>query len=203
MDNTVLWLVICVVVVSKIVDYVGKDNIGEIIWAVYLKLSPSSTIQELRKTQGDAIRVYTQKSNTSSKDEFAKWAKLDREYSRLKQEVDKLTKSLNATKMSVKSAVKVALYGVTGGAKLYMRYKYRKVPVIWLPPGIFPRYILWFLSLTSAPMGSISVSIWLMVANSAVSKMIDIAIGLYKIATASPSPTAAGRRNPVKAQKAQ
>lgn len=135
----------------------------------------------MRAQQRKAVQLYTDRSNTSSKDEFAKWAKLDREYSKVKTQIDELNKSLNRSKITFKTAIKGGLYIITNGLKMYLRVGYRKAAVVWLPSGLLPGYALWFIALSSAPKGSISVSFWLMIVNSAISNIITTFETVYKI----------------------
>lgn len=143
----------------------------------------------LRINQRKAVDLYTERSNISSKDEFAKWAKLDREYAKVKAQIDETNKKLNRTKTTFKTVIKGLLYLINNGSKMYLRVGYRKTPVVWLPSGL-PNYALWFLSLSSAPKGSISVSFWLMIVNSAISNIINTIESVYLITTQPTTPKA-------------
>jgi hypothetical protein len=86
-----LLLIVFIVCYSKLINAVGKNNIGELLWEVYTNFSLSQTSKDLRHQKRRAIDVHAQRANTSSKDEFAKWAKLDREYSTVKSKIEKLS----------------------------------------------------------------------------------------------------------------
>lgn len=158
---SLLLAIIFIIVFSKVLNYIGKDNISEFLWAFYTRyLTFDPTVSKLAQLQSQAVKVYKARSNTSAKDEFARWAKLDREYGKLKTEIDKLTAALQTRKTSFKSVVKMALFALSGGSKMFVRLWYRKTPVFWLPPNIFPSYVLWILSF-GVPTGAVSVTAWM------------------------------------------
>lgn len=160
----------------KGIDRIGKDSISEWLWTVYTSLAPSAACRELRSVQKAAANVYTERSNTSAKDEFARWAKLDREYGKLRTSIDSLQSQLATSKTSFKSVIKLFLFAATSGSLLVLRVLYRKTPVFWLPNGLFPYYVYWVLSFSSAPIGSVSISWWLFVLGSVYSTVTKIAV---------------------------
>lgn len=181
--NTVnLFLAVIVfVLLGKVVNAIGKSTICDFCWEFYTQVGLSSKLKEIRALKRKAIDLHTRRSNTSSKDEFAKWAKLDREYSKIKTQIDSLNGELAKGKTAFQGLIKAGLFMVTFVPKIYLRVKYRKVPVFWLPDGILPYYGLWFLSLTSAPLGSVSVSIWLFIVEWAVSAFILVGTNGFKL----------------------
>lgn len=183
--------VVFVILFSKAISYIGKDAICDFLWAnLYLRLSPDANIRRLQQTQARAAQVNTERSNTSAQNEFARWAKLDREHGKLRQEIDAIQSALATKKTSFKSVAKVALFGVTTGAKIVLRLRYRKTAMFWLPPGVLPYYAYWFLSFSSAPMGSVSVSSWLFIADWSISLVEYFFSGVYQefVVAASPAP---------------
>ena len=131
-------------------------------------------MKALRVAQHRAKQVHTERSNTSAKEEFARWAKLDREYLKLTSEVETLKKSQADTKSKFGTVVKVLLFCLTTGTKVVLRIKYRKAAVFWLPPGVFPYYLMWIMKFSSAPLGSVSVGIWLFIVDNSVSTLFSI-----------------------------
>lgn len=122
--------------------------------------------------------MHTQRSNTSSQDEFAKWAKLDREYGKLKVEIEDINNSLTATKAKIFTAISTVLFLSTTGIKMFLRFQYRKVAVFWLPPNTFPYPLEWVLSFSSAPLGSVSVSSWLMICDGAMELIVSVLVAV-------------------------
>ncbi|KAJ8096722.1 CHD5-like protein-domain-containing protein [Lipomyces tetrasporus] len=176
---SVLWIVIGVVVFSATVSAVGSDNLGEYIWYLWTTFVPSkasSNVKQLREIQREAIAVSTERSNTSSQDEFAKWAKLNRKVDKLRGEIEKLNAAISTQRAFFKSQVRRLIWISTTGMKIFVRIKYRKAAVFWLPKGMFPYWVEWMLSLTSAPMGSVSVSAWFMITDYAIKGAVAFAI---------------------------
>jgi hypothetical protein len=125
--------------------------------------------------------VYTERTNTSSKDEFAKWARLDREYQTLKGKIERLNGDLNRSKSTFKSAVTGVLFAATTGIKIYFRLRYRKVPVFWLPSSSVPYYIQWVLAIPGCPLGTVSVSMWFAIVDSALASLIHLFKWIYSL----------------------
>ncbi|ODQ71145.1 hypothetical protein LIPSTDRAFT_35407, partial [Lipomyces starkeyi NRRL Y-11557] len=175
----VLWIVIGVVVFSAAISAIGSDNLGEYIWYLWITFVPSKAarnVKRLREVQREAIAVSTERSNTSSQDEFAKWAKLNRKVDKLRGEIEKLNAAISTQRAFFKSQIRRVIWISTTGMKIFVRIKYRKVAVFWLPKGMFPGWIEWMLSLTSAPRGSVSVSAWFMITDYAIKGAVVFAI---------------------------
>ncbi|VVT54565.1 uncharacterized protein SAPINGB_P004139 [Magnusiomyces paraingens] len=178
---SLLVLVLLVVVFSRAISIIGKDTICDALWSLYLRIAPPSpTLRTLRAKQTRARQVHAERAATSAKDEFARWAKLDREAGKLRTEIDVLQSSLVSSKTSFNGVLKVTLFALTTGAKLWLRFWYRKTPVFWVPPGVWPSYVYWFLAFSSAPRGSVSVSSWLFVVDWSVSLIEYLVTDIYK-----------------------
>ncbi|KAF5099080.1 hypothetical protein DV451_003111 [Geotrichum candidum] len=175
----VLLLVVLISVFNKTIGLFAKEKIINFLWSIYLWIAPSSTAKSLKTARRRAEQVREERSNTSAKEEFARWAKLDRELLKLQSEIDQYQKQLGAAKYSFGTIVKIALFLLTTGSKVLLRIRYRKTPVFWLPaagngPLVLPYYVLWLLSFTSAPIGSVSVGIWLFIVDNSVSTIFSI-----------------------------
>lgn len=175
-------LVLLTVLFSHAIGAIGKSYIAESLWEVYLKLSRSTSHQQLRQKKQRALEVYEKRSNISSKDEFAAWAKLDREYNGLKTQIEKLNGALVSEKSRFSTVIKAGLFMATTGVKLFLRVWYRKTAVIWLDERVvvsaLPSWVLWLVSM-SAPRGSLSVSSWLFIVDSAVTAFQALATQVY------------------------
>lgn len=176
--------VIGLILLSKVISAIGKGAIAETGWELYSQYSRSAKFREIQELKRKAIDLNTKRSNTSSKDEFAKWAKLDRDYQKTKNRIESLNGKLAKERLTVQNMIKGILFMVTFVPKIYMRIKYRKVAVFWLPSSI-PYYIMWILSFSSAPLGSVSVSSWLFIADWAISAFILVASNGYKLGTST------------------
>lgn len=179
--------------------------------------------------QRKAIDLYTKRSNTSPKDEFVKWAKLDREYNSTRKQIATLSKywsemcefdvvihppcqcrlinlltelaqASEKSKTSFTRAVSTVLFLALGGLKIYVRVHYRKQPVAWLPKGIFPYPVLWLLSLFSSPLGSVSVTVWMFIVDSALATLSSAGLGVYNWIKQGPAATASKAGTKVQTQ---
>lgn len=134
-------------------------------------------------------------NNTSSQDEFAKWAKLRRKHDKTLEEYEAMSmwpfprgvwlgaeadcafitdKSIVAEKTSFEWSVKIARWLSTNGLKIFLQFYYSKTPVFALPANWFPYYIQWILSFPRAPLGSVSIQVWSNVCATAITAMAEV-----------------------------
>ncbi|KAF8975316.1 GET complex subunit get1 [Entomortierella lignicola] len=151
--------VLLVVLVTELINLVGKAHFTAMAYDVYLKVINKETIVKQRQLKKEVLTLKNDLSKTSSQDEFAKWAKLRRKMDSKIAELEKLTSELHLTKASFEIKFKSLLWFITSGLQLIMVAWFRRVPVFYLPPG-------WFgpaervLSLPFAERGSVSIWIW-------------------------------------------
>ncbi|KAF3924187.1 hypothetical protein ABW21_db0201001 [Orbilia brochopaga] len=120
----------------------------------------SSDLTNMRRHQLEVLKIRKEMSNTSSQDEFAKWAKLRRQHDRKCAELEILSEIVGAQKMRftrIVSSCRWLLFSVLG---VFLQFWYRKEPVLWLPKGWLPSIVEWGLSFPQAPQGSVSTNIW-------------------------------------------
>lgn len=151
-------------------------KIAEFIWGIVSKMKPNEKVLELRATRTRLAEVRVERTATSSKDEFAKWAKLDREYNKLKARMDSLNADVGRSRASLQSYVRMARWVLSSGLKMYLLWKYSSTPVIWLPKGALPSLVEWILSLPRAPMGSISAGWWLTIVDHGLSMASELLV---------------------------
>ncbi|GAQ07810.1 protein get1 [Aspergillus lentulus] len=184
-----------------LVNTVGATTIDTLLWILYLKL-PTSTAKHAReqsRLKREVVQLKREMNNTSSQDEFAKWAKLRRKHDKAMDEYEAMNKKLTAQKTSFDWSVKIARWLSTNGLKIFLQFYYSKTPVFALPAGWFPSYVEWVLSFPRAPRGSVSVQVWNSVCATAIAIMAEIVTSLLlqlRSRTATPASTA-------KAQEAQ
>ncbi|KAJ6264281.1 hypothetical protein Dda_0426 [Drechslerella dactyloides] len=120
----------------------------------------SSDLENMRRHQLEVLRIRKEMSNTSSQDEFAKWAKLRRQHDKKVAELEKLSETVGAQKLKfsrIVSSSRWLLFSILGA---FLQFWYRKEPVLWLPKGWLPGVVEWGLSFPQAPQGSVSANIW-------------------------------------------
>ncbi|GAT25476.1 CHD5 domain protein [Aspergillus luchuensis] len=130
-------------------------------------------------------------NNTSSQDEFAKWAKLRRKHDKTMEEYEAINKQLSSQKTSFDWGVKIVRWFGTSGLKFFLQFWYSKTPVFHLPEGWLPYYVAWVLSFPRAPMGSVSIQIWSNVCATAITTMAEVVTAvLLQRATTAAAPAA-------------
>ncbi|RHZ48544.1 guided entry of tail-anchored proteins factor 1 [Aspergillus thermomutatus] len=184
-----------------LVNTVGATTIDTLLWILYLKLptSTSKNAREQSRLKREVVQLKRDMNNTSSQDEFAKWAKLRRKHDKIMDEYETMNKKLTAQKTSFDWSVKIARWLSTNGLKMFLQFYYSKTPVFALPAGWFPSYVEWVLSFPRAPRGSVSVQVWNSVCATAIAVMAEIVTSMLlqmRSRTASPASAA-------KAQKTQ
>ncbi|KAG5440362.1 hypothetical protein PCANB_001932 [Pneumocystis canis] len=125
-----------------------------------------------KSLQRSAFQTKKELSNTSSVDQFAKWAKLRRKYDKEVSEIEKLVTEMNNQQYYFNIKVRIMIWICTTGLQYIIQWYYRKVPVFWLAKGWFPYYIEWIMCFPMAPIGSVSVSMWFFVVNQIVSQIL-------------------------------
>lgn len=140
----------------------------------------------------EVLQLKREMNNTSSQDEFAKWAKLRRRHDKSLEEYETMStcfwlgpedfppinvfmtdKAVSTEKTSFDWSVKTARWLSTNGLKIFLQFYYSKTPVFALPAGWFPYYIEWILSFPRAPLGSVSIQVWSNVCATAIAVVAE------------------------------
>ncbi|OQD72446.1 hypothetical protein PENDEC_c021G01835 [Penicillium decumbens] len=169
---TVLFVHIAIYLVNTI----GASTIDTLLWHLYLKLptSTSRKAREQQKKKQEALQLKREMNNTSSQDEFAKWAKLRRRHDKAMEEYENTNKEVSAQKTSFEWSVKIARWLSTNGLKIFLQFWYSKTPVFALPAGWFPYYVEWVLSFPRAPLGTVSIQVWSNVCATTIAVMAEV-----------------------------
>ncbi|KAJ5570420.1 CHD5-like protein [Penicillium hispanicum] len=159
-----------------LVNTIGASTIDNLLWLLYLKL-PTSTSRNAREQQRmkrEVLQLKREMNNTSSQDEFAKWAKLRRRHDKSMEEYEAMNKTISSQKTSFDWSVKSARWLSTNGLKIFLQFWYSKTPVFALPADWFPYYVQWVLSFPRAPLGSVSIQVWNNVCATAISVVAEL-----------------------------
>ncbi|PYH97581.1 CHD5-like protein [Aspergillus ellipticus CBS 707.79] len=198
---SLLWTVFFIHVAIYLVNTIGASTIDNLLWLLYLKVptSTSKKAREQNRLKREALQLKRDMNNTSSQDEFAKWAKLRRRHDKTMEEYEAVNKQLSSQKTSFDWSVKTARWLSTTGLKFFLQFWYSKTPVFMLPEGWLPYYVAWVLSFPRAPFGSVSIQVWSNVCATTITTMAEVvtAVMLQKAAT-EPVPV-----NAAAAKKAQ
>ncbi|KAI9376514.1 protein get1 [Aspergillus egyptiacus] len=177
---SLIWTILILHVAIFVINTIGATTIDNLLWILYLKL-PTSLYDDAReqaKLKREVIQLKRDMNNTSSQDEFAKWAKLRRKHDKAMADYEELNKRLTSQKTSFDRYVKVARWLSTNGLKIFIQFRYSKTPVFALPAGWFPYPVEWILSFPRAPAGSVSVQVWNSVCATAVTVIAEILTGM-------------------------
>ncbi|KAL5334448.1 WRB/Get1 family [Aspergillus crustosus] len=190
-----IWTIFILHIAIFLINTVGAATVDNLLWLLYLKLPTSlyQTAQEQSKAKREVVQLKREMNNTSSQDEFAKWAKLRRRHDKAMSDYEALNQKLSSQKSSFDWFVKIARWLSTNGLKIFIQFRYSKTPIFALPGGWFPYPVEWVLSFPRAPQGSVSVQVWNSVCATAVTVIADIVTGAVLQVTkkAQPVPTAA------------
>ncbi|KAI9924001.1 hypothetical protein ASPWEDRAFT_101176 [Aspergillus wentii DTO 134E9] len=159
-----------------LVNTIGATTIDSLLWILYLKLptSMSKNAREQTRLKREALELKRDMNNTSSQDEFAKWAKLRRRHDKAMEQYEAMNKTISAQKTTFEYSVKTARWLSTNGLKIFLQFYYSKTPVFALPEGWLPYYVLWILSFPRAPLGSVSIQVWSSVCATAIAVLAEI-----------------------------
>ncbi|KAG1088308.1 hypothetical protein G6F42_020318 [Rhizopus arrhizus] len=126
----------------------------------------------------DTLKLKSELGQTSSQDEFAKWAKLRRKLDKSVADLEKMNADIAYSKTAFELKIKSVLWFLVHGSQLVMVMWFRKSAVFYLPPGWFgpaQRILSWpfapagkyimKMGYTSGDvdmfvLGSVSVAIW-------------------------------------------
>ncbi|CAI5756808.1 unnamed protein product [Candida verbasci] len=169
---TITLAIFIILLIQKIISFIGKSKLQQFIWGQYLKFSSNSTIKQFNDKQLELKETNRMKKSISAQDEYAKWTKLNRKSDQLNIEIQQLGTEIQSLKTSIDKASNLAIMVVTTLPIWYARIFYRKKVLFYFGNGILPDYIEWVLSLPFGLKGSIGLTIWMFAVNSLLSSWI-------------------------------
>jgi hypothetical protein len=168
--------------------------------------------------KGEIVRLKRELAATSPQDNFAGWAKLDRQHTKATAEYQNLgtsspsltilpyipppgveaeltvtppDASLRTHQATFTSTVSTLRWLGTQGARFLLQMYFAKSPMFWIPAGWVPYYVEWILSFPRAPLGSVSINVW-GIACASMLALVTEAVGAgYVLATKKPVPVGA------------
>ncbi|KAL8808081.1 MAG: hypothetical protein Q9182_000359 [Xanthomendoza sp. 2 TL-2023] len=175
---SLLLIVFILQLAIHLVNTIGANAINELLWTLYNKLPTQTSIavQESKTLRADIVRLRTEMNTTSSQDEFAKWAKLRRNYDKVVAKHNENATSLKSSHTTFTRTVSTLRWLGTNGLRLLLQFWFAKRPMFWIPQGWVPNYVAWLLAFPRAPRGSVSVQVW-GIACATVVVMVGKAVG--------------------------
>ncbi|CAM0141381.1 GET complex subunit get1 [Umbelopsis sp. WA50703] len=151
--------ILLLVIITESILWLGYAYITALAYDLYCKVSTNEAVVRQRKLRKQVLQLRTEMSQTSSQDEFAKWAKIRRKFDSTTEKLEKTNQDIASSRTQFEVKVKGVLYFVVHGVQVIMVMWFRKSPVFFLPHGWFgPAGRL--LSMPFAPKGSVSVVVW-------------------------------------------
>ncbi|QRV97116.1 hypothetical protein RhiJN_25135 [Ceratobasidium sp. AG-Ba] len=158
---SVLTTIFILVFLTELVRWIGKSVLLELAYPLYTRLFLKPTIDRQKTLRADVLAAKRDLLQTSSQDQFAKWAKLRRRVDRGLAELDTINSTLATSRTSFSMKFSTILWTCTTGAQFAIGWWYSRYAVFYLPPGwLGPA--TWWLSLPFAPRGSVSCGVWQM-----------------------------------------
>lgn len=173
-------LILLTVLFSQLLKLIGNAGILAVVSPIHLRLFHRSALSQQRRLKKDLFDTRQVLNQTSSQDQFAKWAKLRRKVDKTLAELEAVNNSLASSKSSLGLLVKATMFALSTLVPFAVTTWFRKTPIFWLPPGpqrasqgaawslgnvVGPAGawlgpLGWVLSLPSAPRGSVSATVW-------------------------------------------
>lgn len=173
---TLLVVVVGVLLLKQLVDFVGKPKIQELGWNLYLKLGSrfglNKSFEEWSKKKDELRETNRQKKLISAQDQYAKWTKLNRQSDKLVAEIKTIEELINTDKAKVNWVISKFTLVLITLPLWFMRVWYRKNILFYLPTGVLPYTVEWFLALPFVPLGGIGLTIWMFSVNSVISSIL-------------------------------
>ncbi|KAL5485146.1 GET1 [Sanghuangporus weigelae] len=158
---TLALTIFLLVLFAELIQWIGQSVLCELAYSIHLRIFYASKVAQQRALKNEILTAKAELLQTSSQDQFAKWAKLRRRVDKGLAELEKLNSELGSARNSYKLKFNTFIWLLTTGAQFVIGWWYRKSAVFYLPPGwLGPA--TWFLSLPFAPSGSVSCGAWQM-----------------------------------------
>lgn len=186
---TLLVVVAVVVILKNVLAAVGKAAIQVHGWGLYSRLAPRlghSQLVQLAEKQHQLAAVHRERKAISAQDHYAKWTKLNRQHDKLAAEIAELQDGVLGDRAAVSRAVGVALTVCTTLPIWFFRVWFRKSVLFYLPPGVLPYYMEWFLAIPFFQVGCVGLSIWMMAVNNIFALVAFLVTFLWEPVVARP-----------------
>lgn len=188
--STVVVLILMVLIAKHLVSAIGKTSIQDNAWSCYALVAGKlghPKFKELSKKRAELQKVNHERKSISAQDEYARWTKLNRTHDKLSTEVAELAETLLAEKTRITKIVNLAITLLTTAPIWFARYKYRKLALFYMPPGIFPHPMEWIFALPFMATGTVGLTVWMFAVNSVLSSVSMIVAYFFEAAVEKPA----------------
>lgn len=186
---TILIVVLIVITLKRVVSAVGKSTIQDHVWTLYSReahrLGLGQGFRQYAATRAELALVNSQKRSISAQDQYAKWTKLQRKVDALQARLKEDEQAIAGSKETVSKAVSVALICATTVPIWIFRLWFRKLVLMYLPVGVFPRPLEWILALPFMKTGAVGLTVWMFSVGSVLAAIFDL--GSFVLYTKTPA----------------
>ncbi|OCK85383.1 hypothetical protein K432DRAFT_318518 [Lepidopterella palustris CBS 459.81] len=178
---SLLFIVFAIQLALHLLNTLGGATINQILWVLYNKLpTPTAKVtHEQARLKREVLRLKRELNGVSAQDDFARWAKLRRQYDKVAADFEKIDSSLRSVQTSFNATVSSVRWLSTNGVRFFLQFWYSKQPLFWIPRGWVPGYAEWILAFPRAPRGSVSINIWDIACASIIGLVSEAIVAVY------------------------
>jgi hypothetical protein len=187
----VFLIILAVEVAIVVINAVGVQTINSILWALlsFFPTEASRLSAQRKKTQIEYLKVRRELNATSSQDEFAKWAKLQRQHDKLLEQLEKMKRAIDGSRTKFDGYISALRFLLTRAPQFILPMWFAGQPVFWLPHGMFPWAIEWLISFPKAPLGSVSPATWQVSCSITIGLLNEALMSFFATKTDNPRST--------------
>ncbi|ODV60580.1 GET complex subunit GET1 ASCRUDRAFT_155304 [Ascoidea rubescens DSM 1968] len=162
------------------IKLIGSDNVSSFLNYYYLLIfRKNADFNELHSMRANLKHIHHEKLKISAQDQYAKWTKLDRNFNKMKTDINNLEKKLiTQNEKTIKRFNSIISWSIAIPL-WYLRWFYSNDNLYWLPNGIFPKPIEFWLALPRNPYGSISLACWIFLIGNFMNTLESILFNLF------------------------
>jgi hypothetical protein len=114
-------------------------------------------------------------------------------------ETSPIESSTDASRSSFDTSVSTLRWLATNGLRFFIQWWYSRRPIFWVPRGWAPYYAEWLLSFPRAPLGSVSVNVWVLACAAVILLAHDAIVAVVALVkTSGAREKSVGEKKPVK-----
>lgn len=111
--------------------------------------------------------------------------------------------SLAAFKAKFDTAAVGVRWVATNGLRVFLQFWFSRRPMFWLPKGLAPGYVEWFLAFPRAPTGSVSIQLWGIACAASIQLVSEVVVAVVAVVKGKAPGQAQGQQPQAFEMKAQ
>ncbi|KAI7857312.1 WRB/Get1 family [Circinella umbellata] len=166
--------ILLIVLITETILILGYSYVTQQAYRWYIKATNDKRIIKQQKLKRDLLTLKSDLSQTTSQDEFAKWAKMRRKLDKGMADLEKLNSDIAFAKAAFELRAKSVLWFFVHGTRTIIAFWYTRRAAFYLPKSWFGP-AEWFLWMPMAPKGAVSVAIWVSACRQVIKQTVNIA----------------------------